>query len=103
MLPRIDNMQKCEQLGFPQKNIVAMQGPFTKELNTALFKHFGVTLMITKESGKVGAVDEKVEAAKELGIETIVITRPNIQFGNEFHKMEEVVEFLKIQRNEGVL
>ncbi|QBK26119.1 precorrin-6A reductase [Ureibacillus thermophilus] len=103
MLPRIDNMQKCEQLGFPQKNIVAMQGPFSKELNIALFKHFGVTLMITKESGKVGAVDEKIEAAKELGIETIVIKRPIIEFGHVFSEMEEIVNWIKNQRNEGAL
>ena len=54
MLPRIDNMEKCAELGIEQKNIVAMQGPFSKELNKALYKQYGVTLMITKESGKVG-------------------------------------------------
>lgn len=103
MLPRLDNMQKCEQLGFPQKNIVAMQGPFSKELNMALFNQFGVSLMITKESGKVGAVDEKIEAAKELGIETVVIKRPNIDFGTVFYNKEQVVHFLKEKRNEGAI
>ena len=68
MLPRQDNMEKCEELGIEQKNIVAMQGPFSKELNKALYNHYKVTLMITKESGKVGAVDEKLEAALEMGI-----------------------------------
>lgn len=95
MLPRIDNMEKCERLGFPQKNIVAMQGPFSKELNKALFTNFGVTLMITKESGKQGSVDEKIEAAKELGIETVVIRRPNINYENAFSSIEEVVEYVK--------
>lgn len=95
MLPRIDNMEKCEQLGFPQKNIVAMQGPFSKELNKALFTSFGVTLMITKESGKQGSVDEKIEAAKELGIETVVIRRPKIIYENAFSSIEEVVEYMK--------
>ena len=64
MLPRVDNLEKCESLGLPQKNIIAIQGPFTKEFDQALYKQYGVTLMITKESGKVGSVDEKVEAAK---------------------------------------
>jgi len=59
MLPRKDNMEKCEKLGFPQKDIVAIQGPFTKEFNTALYKQYGVTTMITKESGKAGSVDRK--------------------------------------------
>lgn len=81
MLPRKDNMEKCEELGIEQKNIVAIQGPFTKELNTALYKQYNVTLMITKESGKAGAVDEKLQAALELGIETIMIGRPGLEYG----------------------
>lgn len=96
MLPRKDNMEKCEQLGVEQKNIVAIQGPFTKHLNKALYEQYGVTLMITKESGRVGAVDEKVEAALECGIETVVIKRPKITYGTEFSTYEGVLQHLKI-------
>jgi precorrin-6A/cobalt-precorrin-6A reductase len=84
MLPRKDNMEKCEELGLEQKHIVAMQGPFSKELNKALYEHYKVTLMITKESGKVGAVDEKLESAIELGIETVIIGRPSVEYGLHF-------------------
>ncbi|MDR6999768.1 precorrin-6A reductase [Neobacillus niacini] len=94
MLPRIDNMEKCEQFGLPQKNIVAIQGPFTKEFDQALYKQYGVTLMITKESGKVGSVDEKVEAAKELGIEVIMIGRPKINYGKVYSNFSDVVKEL---------
>jgi precorrin-6A/cobalt-precorrin-6A reductase len=84
MLPRLDNMEKCESLGVVQKDIVAIQGPFSKELNEALFRQYGVTLMITKESGKVGSVDEKLEAAIACGIETILIARPAIEYGKTY-------------------
>jgi len=94
MLPRLDNMQKCEELGLEQKNIVAMQGPFSKDLNKALYDHYKVTLMITKESGKVGAFDEKVEAALEMGIETIVIGRPKIEYGAKFSDYDSVLSQL---------
>ncbi|MEH7503184.1 precorrin-6A reductase [Neobacillus drentensis] len=95
MLPRADNMEKCEQLGLPQKNIVAIQGPFTKEFDQALYKQYGVTLMITKESGKVGSVDEKVEASKDLGIEIIMIGRPKIQYGTVYSEFPEVIQALR--------
>lgn len=95
MLPRKDNMEKCEQLKFPQENIVAMQGPFSKELDKALFRHFGVTLLITKESGKVGFVDEKIAAAQELGIETIVIRRPSLEYGTVFSQFSDVIAALR--------
>jgi precorrin-6A/cobalt-precorrin-6A reductase len=72
-----------------------MQGPFTKEFDKALFQHFGVTLLITKESGKVGFVDEKIAAAQELGIETIVIRRPTIQYGTVYSQFSDVVKALQ--------
>ena len=101
MLPRKDNLEKCEELGFPQKNIVAIQGPFTKELNLALFNHYRVTTMITKESGKVGSVDEKLEAAQELGIETIMIKRPLMNNENTFHRFSDVINHLHNLLNGG--
>jgi len=101
MLPRVDNMQKCEELGIEQKNIVAMQGPFSKELNQALYDHYRVTLMITKESGKAGAFDEKVEAALEMGIETIIIARPPIAYGTAFSDFDGVLGELRRVKQEG--
>ncbi len=95
MLPNIENMEKCQELGVAQKDIVAIQGPFTKELNTALYKQYGVTVMITKESGKVGSVDEKIEAALDCGIEIILIKRPQVQYGQQYETFEGVEEALK--------
>lgn len=94
MLPRIDNMEKCAELGIEQRNIVAIQGPFSKELNQALYKQYGVTLMITKESGKVGSVDEKLAAALECGIETIMIARPDVDYQNVYSSFEAVIRDL---------
>jgi precorrin-6A/cobalt-precorrin-6A reductase len=95
MLPRRDNMEKCEELGIEQKNIIAMQGPFTREMNGALYRQYGTTLMVTKESGKIGSVDEKVETALELGIEVLLISRPEIEFGTVFSDYEGVIRQLK--------
>ena len=94
MLPRKENMEKCEKFGIEQKNIVAMQGPFSTELNKALYRHYGVTLVVTKESGKIGSVDEKLEAARQLGIPVVMIKRPKIDYGNVFSSYEEVIAAL---------
>lgn len=94
MLPRIDNMEKCEALGLPQKQIIAMQGPFTAELNTALYKQYDTTLMITKESGKVGSVDEKITTALALGIEVILIARPKMDYPNMFRNFDDIEQFI---------
>ncbi|MEK8132350.1 precorrin-6A reductase [Paenibacillus filicis] len=91
MLPRKDNMEKCEQLGVEQKYIVAMQGPFSKEMNQAFYRHYGVTVLVTKESGQVGAVEEKLSAALELDIDTIVIGRPQLDYGLVFTEFAGVI------------
>jgi precorrin-6A/cobalt-precorrin-6A reductase len=95
-------MEKCEKLGVPQKNIIAIQGPFTKEFDQALYKQYGVTVMITKESGKVGSVDEKIEAAKELGIEVIMIGRPKIDYGTVYSDFSDVVQEINKEFNPAV-
>ncbi|WP_107839738.1 precorrin-6A reductase [Metasolibacillus meyeri] len=94
MLPNLENMEKCAALGVAQKDIVAIQGPFTKELNHALYTQYGVTLMVTKASGKVGSVDEKISSALELGIEIIMIDRPNISYGQQFSTFEEISQLV---------
>lgn len=95
MLPNVENMEKCADLGVPQKNIIAIQGPFTKELNHALYRQYGVTLMITKESGQVGSMDEKIEAAIEQQIEIILIKRPRIDYGKKYSTNEEILNQLQ--------
>ncbi|WP_127529389.1 precorrin-6A reductase [Paenibacillus kobensis] len=95
MLPRRDNMEKCEELGIEQKNIVAMQGPFSREMNVALYRQYGTTLMVTKESGSTGAVDEKVETALNMGIGVILISRPELAFGTVFTEFEGVLDELQ--------
>lgn len=97
MLPRLDNMEKCQKLGVEQKNIIAMQGPFSKELNVAMYRQYGATLVVSKESGKQGSVDEKIEAAIELEIPILLIERPSIQYGTTYSGFNGVIEALKKQ------
>jgi len=91
LLPLTENMDKCARLGVAQQNIIAMQGPFSRELNIAFYQHYKTTLMITKESGSAGAVDEKLRAALDLGIEVIVIGRPKLACGNSFSSVDGVL------------
>lgn len=94
MLPNKENMEKCDALGVKQRDIIAIQGPFSKDLNTALYRQYETTLVITKESGKVGSVDEKMEAALELNIPVILIKRPKITYINQCSTFEEVLKTL---------
>jgi precorrin-6A/cobalt-precorrin-6A reductase len=94
MLPTVDNMARCYELGLEQKNIVAMQGPFSEALNHALYDHFQVDVMVTKESGQAGAVDEKVLSALKRNMHVVVIARPKIDYGVKFEQIEQVLHYI---------
>lgn len=65
-------LKKCRELGF--KNIKCGMGPFSYEHNVDDFK--GCKWLVTKSSGKAGGFDEKLKAAKKLGMNIIIISRP---------------------------
>lgn len=66
----------CSDLGFKGAHLICMQGPFTREMNTAMLKQYGCTYLVTKESGNNGGFQEKCDAAREAGASLVVIGRP---------------------------
>ena len=76
VLPSEEAVKLCRNAGFKGKNIICMQGPFSAELNEAMFRAAGAEILVTKSSGKTGGFPEKIEAACRLGMKVIVITPP---------------------------
>jgi precorrin-6x reductase len=87
VLPTYESLAACEAAGIPHHNILAMQGPFSQELNEALIRQFHIAALVTKDGGKAGGFTEKVLAAKQTGITLILIRRPE-ETGETF---EEIV------------
>ncbi|MDY4970640.1 MAG: precorrin-6A reductase [Lachnospiraceae bacterium] len=80
-LPAPGAVEKCLELGYRQKNLICMQGPFSVEMNKAMLKQTGASWMVTKESGKAGGFVDKVKAAREAGARLLVIGRPVVENG----------------------
>ena len=76
VLPTVAGITACEAAGIPHRNIVAMQGPFTEELNIALFRQFRIAFLVTKDGGAAGGFAEKARAAEQCGVQLIVLRRP---------------------------
>ena len=77
VLPTVDAVEKCARAGFPPSRIIAMQGPFTRELNAAMLRQVGASWLVAKDSGSVGGTDEKIAAARDVGARCILIARPD--------------------------
>ena len=76
VLPTGDSIAACERAGIPHRNIIAMQGPFSRELNEALIRQFNIAFLVTKDGGKAGGFQEKVQAAENTGVRMLLIRRP---------------------------
>jgi len=76
VLPTAEGIAACEQAGIPYRNVIAMVGPFSSEMNAATIRQYQIAWMVTKDSGKAGGFDEKMEACRETGARPVVIERP---------------------------
>ena len=80
--PRIlkveSSLEKCEKLNIDPGHIIPMKGAASLEENIELIERYDASAMITKESGEIGGVVEKIQAANETDIAVIMIQRPKI-------------------------
>lgn len=76
VLPTVEVLEKCKALGFEGRNLIAMQGPFSEEINYAMLRQTQSAWMVTKNSGKEGGYQEKCEAAIRAGVKILVVERP---------------------------
>ncbi len=60
----------------PPGHVIAMQGPFSRELNGALYDMLDIRVMVSKDSGAAGGVPEKVIPALERDLHVVMIERP---------------------------
>ena len=88
VLPTLDSLGRCLELGFPPKNIICMQGPFSKELNVALLKQYDIKTLVTKDTGGYGGFREKAEAAREAGAALLVVERPRNETGDTLEEIQ---------------
>ena len=78
ILSTVEAVEHAQELGFAGSHLIAMQGPFSAEMNIAMLKSTGAGWFVTKESGKVGGFEEKLEAAKQTGVKLVIIGRPEV-------------------------
>lgn len=90
VLSTAEAVEESVQLGFLGKHLIAMQGPFSREMNLALLRQTGASYFVTKESGKAGGFEEKLAAAKDAGAVLVVIGRPD-ETGESVEKTKEII------------
>ena len=95
VLPDVAVISECIALGFTPQDIVAMQGPFSHELNMAMFRQTGAEVIVTKNSGAIGGSDTKFTAAMELGLSVVMIDRPTVAYGSVVSSFDEALQLVR--------
>jgi precorrin-6A/cobalt-precorrin-6A reductase len=95
VLPEHRVIKKCQDLGLTPRDIIAMQGPFSKEINKAMFKAYRAGVIVTRDAGPAGGTGSKIAAALALKIPVVVIKRPSIQYLYPVYTVAEAIALLK--------
>ena len=93
VLPHPESERACDVAGLPTESRIVGRGPFTEAENRELIrtKHIGV--LITKDSGTRGGVNEKISAARKENCRVIVVQRPPQEYGftHIFDTMDKLI------------
>ena len=93
VLPTLESIAACEELGFTHSHIIAMQGPFSLAFNKAVMEQCAIEWMVTKDGGDAGGFAAKMQAALEQGVEVLIVGRPLQETGFTFDEVvNEVVK-----------
>lgn len=97
VLPLSGVVKMCEDLGMKAKYILALQGPFSYEMNRAMLRDYHADVMVTKNSGLVGGSDTKLAAAMDENVHVIVIDKPKAELTGSpvFSAPDAVLDYME--------
>lgn len=98
VLPGLESLSLCMEQGIAGKQILALQGPFSTELNEAVIHQYQIKCLVTKASGSAGGCREKLEAAGRAGIPVYMIGHSGKEEGESFGEVCRRLEAVCGQR-----
>ena len=93
ILPKAESLQIALQAGFTSDRLICLRPPINLELETALWRQWQISLVVTKASGKAGGEEIKIQVAKTLDIPLIIISRPKVCYPQQTSCINKVVAF----------
>ena len=101
ILPHAESRRTCDQAGLPVENQIVGRGPFSEAENRKLIRSKRIGVLITKDSGIRGGVEEKISAARHENCQVIVVRRPRKKYGygDTYEDIFTLVDALKAIRD----
>jgi precorrin-6A/cobalt-precorrin-6A reductase len=93
ILPSQIALEAAISAGFTNDRLMALRPPISAELETALWKQWQISIVVTKASGTAGGEDVKQTVAAKLGIRLIIIDRPSVDYSQQTSDLKKAIEF----------
>ena len=92
VLPGLESISLCMHNDITGKHILALQGPFSTQLNEALIDQYDIRCLVTKKSGAAGGFIEKIAAAKNKSIPVYIVGQSGKDDGMSFEAVCEYID-----------
>ncbi|MGB7273629.1 MAG: cobalt-precorrin-6A reductase, partial [Geitlerinemataceae cyanobacterium] len=93
ILPSLTALEAAIVAGFTNDRLIALRPPISAELETALWRQWKISIVVTKASGTAGGEDVKQTVAAKLGIGLIIIDRPSVDYLHQTNDVKTAIEF----------
>ena len=80
ILPSEAAVKVVAQSGFQRDHLIAFQPPLSFEMECALWRHWNISLAVTKASGQAGGEDIKRRVSDALQIPLLILKRPQVTY-----------------------
>jgi precorrin-6A/cobalt-precorrin-6A reductase len=91
VLSHVISFEACQSAGIPGENVLAGRGPFSVEKNRTVIRKYRIGTLVTKDSGAMGGVPEKLEAARLEGCRVIAVKRPDHGVKETFENTPDLI------------
>ncbi|OKH37560.1 cobalt-precorrin-6A reductase [[Phormidium ambiguum] IAM M-71] len=93
VLPATTSIDAALAAGFTQDKLFAMRPPIPINLERELWRHWQISMVVTKASGAPGGEDVKRQLAAELGVTLLIIEPPIILYPRVTSDLGEAIAF----------
>jgi len=93
ILPSAIALEAAFKAGFTNDRLICLRPPISAELEVALWRQWNISIVVTKASGVPGGEDVKQTVAAELGVRSIVIARPTVEYPQQTSDLSVALNF----------
>jgi len=96
VLPVASSLEQIRNNRLDLEQVIQKKPPFSLEENIQHIQKFKAKYLVTKDSGEAGNTKEKIEAVEAMGIELLVIDRPEGYLEVVYDTKEAILEKLQV-------